>query len=284
MTKSRKRILLSSIAMLLVALVALGSATFAWFSVSKTVTADGINVKAIAAAGIEISKTSATTGYENTVSFGQSASGTNYALQPVSWVPAITKSTNAFGSFTNNGFIPNSNIADGGVAPYTGAAWTDTTDKPANSTNKSTKGFFATYQVWIRSKIEGTGATASRTGHAIDAKVTIGGQDDDFVRAYLVDMTTADNSKVYADSNAAFGAATATNAAAASNNVTGVLASGTATTVTGTPAVASGASDSADAGVPYLLVVWFDGQDADCVDTAQNHTADFTIEFTATDM
>ncbi len=48
MTKSRKKILLSSIAMLLVALVALGSATFAWFTVQKTVTADTMKVSATA--------------------------------------------------------------------------------------------------------------------------------------------------------------------------------------------------------------------------------------------
>ena len=42
MKKSRKRLLISSIAMLLVAMLALGTATFAWFTQNTTATASGI--------------------------------------------------------------------------------------------------------------------------------------------------------------------------------------------------------------------------------------------------
>lgn len=44
-TKSRKRLLISSVAMLLVAMLALGTATFAWFTTNTTVTANGIKVR-----------------------------------------------------------------------------------------------------------------------------------------------------------------------------------------------------------------------------------------------
>lgn len=44
-TKSRKRLLISSVAMLLVAMLALGTATFAWFTTDTTTQATGINVK-----------------------------------------------------------------------------------------------------------------------------------------------------------------------------------------------------------------------------------------------
>lgn len=54
MTKSRKRMLLSSIAMLLVALVALGSATFAWYVSNTTVTASTTTWNATAADGLVI--------------------------------------------------------------------------------------------------------------------------------------------------------------------------------------------------------------------------------------
>jgi hypothetical protein len=53
-TKFRKKALLSSVAMLLVALVALGSATFAWFASNPTVTASGIKMTASASTGIKI--------------------------------------------------------------------------------------------------------------------------------------------------------------------------------------------------------------------------------------
>lgn len=50
----RKRALLSSVAMLLVAMVALGSATFAWFTSDPTANASGLNVKSTASEGLLI--------------------------------------------------------------------------------------------------------------------------------------------------------------------------------------------------------------------------------------
>ncbi len=54
-TTSRKRLLISSVAMLLVAMLALGTATFAWFTSSTTATANNINVKTIKASELQIS-------------------------------------------------------------------------------------------------------------------------------------------------------------------------------------------------------------------------------------
>ena len=53
-TSMKKKALLSSVAMLLVALVALGSATFAWFAANPNASAEGISVKTTAAAGLVI--------------------------------------------------------------------------------------------------------------------------------------------------------------------------------------------------------------------------------------
>jgi len=54
-TKFRKRALLSSVAMLLVALVALGSATFAWYSANLNVNTDGkLGLKTTSASGLLI--------------------------------------------------------------------------------------------------------------------------------------------------------------------------------------------------------------------------------------
>ena len=53
-TKFRKRALLSSVAMLLVALVALGSATFAWFTDNPNAKATGLTLKATASKGLVI--------------------------------------------------------------------------------------------------------------------------------------------------------------------------------------------------------------------------------------
>lgn len=53
-TKFRKRALLSSVAMLLVALVALGSATFAWFAANPNAKASGLQMKTTAADGLVV--------------------------------------------------------------------------------------------------------------------------------------------------------------------------------------------------------------------------------------
>lgn len=61
MKKSRKKMLLSSIAMLLVALVALGSATFAWYITNATVTAEKTQFSAASADGLVIRHTKSDT-------------------------------------------------------------------------------------------------------------------------------------------------------------------------------------------------------------------------------
>lgn len=54
-TKSRKRLLISSVAMLLVAMLALGTATFAWFTQNTSATADGFGAKTVKASELKLS-------------------------------------------------------------------------------------------------------------------------------------------------------------------------------------------------------------------------------------
>lgn len=56
-TTKRSKMLLSSIAMLLVALVALGSATFAWYTIQRDVDAKTLSIKATTPGGLEICET-----------------------------------------------------------------------------------------------------------------------------------------------------------------------------------------------------------------------------------
>lgn len=68
---SKKRVLLSSVAMLMVGAVSLGTATYAWFSTKTTADANGINVKSTKASGLLISEDDASwssiINYNNTV-------------------------------------------------------------------------------------------------------------------------------------------------------------------------------------------------------------------------
>ena len=80
-TKFRKRALLSSVAMLLVALVALGSATFAWFTANPNATASGISMKTTAAAGLVIRTDTDTTWSHNAA---LNKNGATFNANPVS--------------------------------------------------------------------------------------------------------------------------------------------------------------------------------------------------------
>lgn len=80
-TTFRKKALLSSVAMLLVALVALGSATFAWFTSSTQATANQLSVKTIKSSTLEVA-TKDTTNWGTTVSY--MAEGAVKTLLPAS--------------------------------------------------------------------------------------------------------------------------------------------------------------------------------------------------------
>ncbi|MDP4120939.1 MAG: hypothetical protein Q8876_07820, partial [Bacillota bacterium] len=54
-SNKRRRLIISSVAMLMVAMLALGSATYAWFTNSTTAAANGINVSLAAPQGLLIS-------------------------------------------------------------------------------------------------------------------------------------------------------------------------------------------------------------------------------------
>lgn len=69
-TTSRKRLLVSSVAMLLVAMLALGTATYAWFTSSTAVYADGIDIRTTKASKLQISKNDGKWG--NHVAYGVS--------------------------------------------------------------------------------------------------------------------------------------------------------------------------------------------------------------------
>lgn len=76
-TNSRKRLLVSSVAMLLVAMLALGTATYAWFTIDSTTTASGINVQTTKKSTLVVS--SVDSGWTDNLKYGL-----NKALQPAS--------------------------------------------------------------------------------------------------------------------------------------------------------------------------------------------------------
>lgn len=105
-TTSRKRLLISSVAMLLVAMLALGTATFAWFTSSTTATASNINVKTIKSSELQISKSTRVWG--TTVDYATA----NKVLLPTStvdgkaWFTANAETRNSYKKADGVDFSP----------------------------------------------------------------------------------------------------------------------------------------------------------------------------------
>ncbi len=91
-TTFRKKALLSSVAMLLVALVALGSATFAWFAANPNADATGISLKTTAASGLVI-KTETDTEWSHNAELYKGQTDP-YDLQPLSQSQAAKGAAN----------------------------------------------------------------------------------------------------------------------------------------------------------------------------------------------
>lgn len=101
-TTSRKRLLISSVAMLLVAMLALGTATFAWFTSDPHATASGLRMKATASKGLVIQ--TATHGAVNPDFWGHTdylnydnatgvSKATSLAVNPASFNPTASLTT-----------------------------------------------------------------------------------------------------------------------------------------------------------------------------------------------
>lgn len=270
MTKSRKRMLLSSVAMLLVALVALGSATYAWFTLQKTVTANSMKVSATAKKGIEITIDNGQTVTSATKSY----SAAQLPLQPVSWIsdksvtgmiPAgdVTNSDGTFtGTFKSAGSVP--------------AAVTTQGDEGVSTDTDST--YFRVYRVGVRSA---KNSDNSYTAHTLSATVSIAaGANNTDARNYAR-VALCKGSTVLATYSDSALTDTVNKPVNASGTATGVATTGSGTPVTDATNLKT---DNAGTIEYYDLVVWFEGTDEDCKDDNVDKAIQVSISFTATDM
>ena len=177
MTKSRKRMLLSSIAMLLVALVALGSATYAWYITNATVTAEKTQFSAASADGLVIRHTTSDTWKSKITDLATATSLTPGALNydTLGNVFGATGQGTSFDDGTLSGALTAATVENGTVflvdsfyvASSSGAA------KNATFTIKSgTKaGTYLNLAVYVGSTLQGVYTTATN----VSSTTKIGG-------------------------------------------------------------------------------------------------------------
>lgn len=238
-TKFRKRALLSSIAMLLVALVALGSATFAWFTQNTAATADGIYAKTVKASTLLISK--ANHAWGTSVTYTQGSSSSDQIMFPASsgngtaWFEAVSENAT------------NGAVKSGSIKAVT----------PAGTNAKFV------YAEELNVKNGGDTGSPSITGITISWEWP----DDtaDYARIALVEcnesgtITGTFTSSVYAQNNRAYTGLTAT--------------SGTGASITPSTSTSVNVGElAAGAAKYYKLFIWFEGQDTACIDSNAGQT------------
>ena len=178
MKKSRKKMLLSSIAMLLVALVALGTATFAWYVSQASVTAEQTKFSAAAAEGLVIRHTTsddwgtkvtdlkqatdlspATCNYANIASLVRAGGGVGTSFTDGTLTNTLTEETTALANGKVGSFLYDSFY----VASSSGANVNATLTLTASTVENT----YMNYLVFVGGTLKGiytSDAAATKTG------------------------------------------------------------------------------------------------------------------------
>lgn len=255
--KSRRRLLISSVAMLLVAMLALGTATFAWFTTSTDPWADGINVRATKVSTLLVS--------DHTKAW---ATHVNYNVGASSALKKMFPASSADGT---NWFTGNTNNA------ATGAIDTTTLARiPSDDTGTSKRSDFLFEEEF---NIKNDGQL-----EVTDITVTIANLPTSVPYAAMALVSVADGTDANVKTGAGtFGVIPAAYSAdsnpdysvyggvhqGASESYYPIKAdgSGAATTAINSSAATTIKVPDLDAGemAYYKLYVWFEGQDAQCI-------------------
>ena len=268
--KSRKRLLISSIAMLLVAMLALGTATFAWFTQNTTATANGIYAKTVKTSSLQISKLAGDTGWSSSIAYGFGNSETEKTMYPAS-------STNGVNWATAISDNETTGAMKAGSATYINTSTGTLTVDSTSGTNGASND--AKYVFKSMLNVKNTGDAGAINSVVIKSNLASISASD-YIRVALVE-TASDGS-----TNTAFASSIYSKAA----DDTSAMGDGTAASTTGTVTVAAYPSAGVSVGnlsagqaKYYNLYIWFEGTDSDCVDAKAGQTLSnltFTVEGT----
>lgn len=257
---TKKRALISSVAMLLVAIIALGTATFAWFTSNTTATADGINVRTQKVSELEI-KNKLTKNYSTNIHYGVGTEAKKQKFLPVStvdglsWFGATAKEANNFAADATSITSITNDIGD----------------------NANYNDYFIIDELNIHNK---------GTADCNNVTITISDIPSNYLRIALVPVTEEHGTTVkeeektfkdyiIADDTAEYEALKGTTL----TDVEKITPTTTKTINVGT-LKANGDKDGADYAY-YRLVVWFEGQDPDCKNANSGQMLDqITFEVT----
>lgn len=270
-TTSRKRLLISSVAMLLVAMLALGTATFAWFTTDTTTQATGISVQTSKKSLLLVS--SRTSPWTDNLNYNFGTDTAKKLLQPASsydgenWYKAQADS-GLSGAATNgekisgvgttaaegNVFCNMLNVKNTGAEPAEKVTITAQISEKAVTTGKN----------YLRVALVPSDCTADTGRGTATVKSA-----DEFRKSIYSAGADAAKPVEYV------GASVADTQGAIKAAATAVSTNGNSISVNAGPL-------KKDQAKYYMLIVWFEGQDEDCQDTfAGNDMPNITFTITA---
>lgn len=270
-TTSRKRLLISSVAMLLVAMLALGTATFAWFTTDTTTQATGISVQTSKKSLLLVS--SRTSDWTDNLNYNFGTDTAKKLLQPASsydgenWYKAQADS-GLSGAATNGEKITGvgTTAAEGNVF--------------CNMLNVKNTGAEPAENVTITAQISEKAVTSGKN----------------YLRVALVpsDCTadtgrgtaTVESAQEFRDNIYSAGADAAKPVqyvgASVADTQGAITAAAKDVTTKGNSISVKAGTLNKDQAKYYMLIVWFEGQDVDCQDTfAGNDMPNITFTITA---
>ena len=262
--------------MLLVALVALGSATYAWFTLNKTVYADGMQVKATSAEGLLIRGKNADNAWGPKYTFTAFTAANPKILSPVS-----------LGYTTSNDYgtagtpVVATDVSKDGGGKYTAADaaefknWTTssipTVTAAANAEFVNSNDYFMVYEVQVKSSSD-----KELTGVKMNVSFT-NAEDNlnasDFIRVAVFEEGTLKYVGATQGTNETFEAVTG---ATKSGNTWTVNTADQKTQAFATDVSVSNATSTAKT---YKIVIWFEGQDAECNNAHQQAQGTVRVDF-----
>lgn len=229
---TKKRALISSVAMLLVAIIALGTATFAWFTQDTRSYADKINVRTSKVSSLVLSKKSRTN-WQSHIEYNA-----DRVMYPAS-------SSNG-----SDWFYANASDAASGIV-----------DKASIKDAKAPGVITADYVFDDELNIKNSGAVK-----VTDVKITftLQGENSDYARVALVPIGV-DGSACTTDGT--FGTGTVYGKKATAYKPISSLAGDLGASITPSTKYEVKVPDlDVDQAAYYALYVWFEGQDEDCID------------------
>lgn len=239
---SRKKMLVSSVAMMMVATVSLGSATFAWFSQNTTATANGVNVKTVKGSNLVLCETNSTTAsdWKSTLDLN---------IDDKTLEPASTKDC-------TNWFKTKATIYNA-AATEEGGRGTVT----AITTGES-GGYYIAKEFYVKSVAESITANFQVN---VSATSTEANNQLDYVRVAMR-KESGDLTKIYGNKAADNSCITAATPTLGTQDIT-------------TSAISDTLSLTADTAQRVTLYIWFEGEDPECKDVNAGVDVTVSVDF-----